>query len=177
MSIHALCFANTHTHTHKWYPSRYILSVDKMHWQHKGFFSIWLNCVVAWSLSHVQLFVTPWTAAHQASLSFTTSQSLFKFKSIELVMPSNHLVLCHLSSPSPPAFNLSQHQGLFQCVSSLNQVAKVLPHYYLWSFFFKKMYCFMHFVFLFFCYFHTFFYFLPSYFRKPCTSKMFINVF
>ena len=60
----------------------------------KDFFSIWLNCVVAWSLSHVQLFVTPWTAAHQASLSFTISQSLLKFKSIELVMLSNHLILC-----------------------------------------------------------------------------------
>ena len=60
----------------------------------KDFFSIWPNCVVAWSLSHVQLFVTPWTAAHQASLSFTISQSLLKFKSIELVMLSNHLILC-----------------------------------------------------------------------------------
>ena len=46
-------------------------------------------------LSHVQLFATPWTAAHQASLSFTNSQSLLKLKSIELVMPSNHLILCH----------------------------------------------------------------------------------
>ena len=44
-------------------------------------------------LSRVRLFATPWTAAHQASLSFT--QSLFKLMSIELVMPSNHLVLCH----------------------------------------------------------------------------------
>ena len=46
-------------------------------------------------LSHVQLFVTPLTAAHQASLSFTISRSLFKFMSIESVMPSKHLVLCH----------------------------------------------------------------------------------
>ena len=46
------------------------------------------------SLSCVQLFVTPWTAAHQASLSFTTSWSLLKLMSIESVMPSNHLVLC-----------------------------------------------------------------------------------
>ena len=46
------------------------------------------------SLSHVQLFLAPWTAAHQASLSFTTSQSLFKLMSIESVMPSNHLILC-----------------------------------------------------------------------------------
>ena len=50
--------------------------------------------VVVQSLSCVQLFVTPWTAAHQASLSFTISQSLLKFMSVELVMPSNHLILC-----------------------------------------------------------------------------------
>ena len=46
------------------------------------------------SLSHVQLFATPWTAARQASLSITNSQSLLKLMSIELVMPSNHLILC-----------------------------------------------------------------------------------
>ena len=47
------------------------------------------------SLSHVQLFATPWTAAHQASLSITNSQSLLRLMSIMLVMPSNHLILCH----------------------------------------------------------------------------------
>ena len=46
-------------------------------------------------LSHVQLFVTPWTAAHQASLSITNSWSLLKLMSIESVMPSNHLIFCH----------------------------------------------------------------------------------
>ena len=46
------------------------------------------------SLSRVQLFVTPWTAAHQASLSITNSQSLLKLMSVESVMPSNHLILC-----------------------------------------------------------------------------------
>ena len=46
------------------------------------------------SLSHVQLFVTPWTAAHQDSLFITNSWSLPKFMSIESVMPSNHLILC-----------------------------------------------------------------------------------
>ena len=45
-------------------------------------------------LSRVQFFVTPWTAAHQASLSITNSQSLLKLMSIESVMPSNHLILC-----------------------------------------------------------------------------------
>ena len=121
------------------------------------------------SLSHKQLFVTPWTAARQASLSITNSRNLLKLKSIKLVMPSKHFILCrplllplsifpsirvfsiestlhirwpkywsfsfsinlsiaqtqvHLTgdaiqtlhpllAPSPPAFNLSQHQGLF----------------------------------------------------------------
>ena len=46
-------------------------------------------------LSSVQLFVTPWTAACQSSLSITNSQSLLKLRSIESVMPSNHLILCH----------------------------------------------------------------------------------
>ena len=45
-------------------------------------------------LSYVRLFATPWTAAHQASLSITNSQSLLKLMSIKLVMPSNHLTLC-----------------------------------------------------------------------------------
>ena len=47
------------------------------------------------SLSHVQLFATPGTAACQASLSITNSWSLLKLMSIALVMPSNHLILCH----------------------------------------------------------------------------------
>ena len=76
-------------------------------------------------LSRVRLFVTPWTAAHQASLSITTnSRSLLKLMSIEsidAIQPSHPL-----SPPSPPAFNPSQHQGLSQEVSSSHQVAKVL---------------------------------------------------
>jgi len=47
------------------------------------------------SLSHVRLFVTPWSAARQVSLSITKSQSLLKLMSIELVMPFNHLILCN----------------------------------------------------------------------------------
>ena len=76
--------------------------------------------VVVQSLSRVRLFVTPWAAAHQASLSFTISLSLLKLMSIDAIQPSHPL------SFPPPAFNLSQHQGLFQGVSSLYQVAKVL---------------------------------------------------
>ena len=53
---------------------------------------IWLHVCV---LSYVQLFVTPWSAACQASLSFTNSWSLLKLISFELVTPFNHLILCH----------------------------------------------------------------------------------
>ena len=56
------------------------------------------------SLSRVQLFVTPWTAARQASLSITNSQSPPKPMSIELVTPSNHLILCHPLLLLPPIF-------------------------------------------------------------------------
>ena len=54
----------------------------------------WNSHIVVQSLSHVQLFATPWTAACQASLSSTVSRSLLKLMSIESVMPSNHLFLC-----------------------------------------------------------------------------------
>ena len=65
------------------------------------------------SLSRVQLFSTPWTAARQASLSITNSRSLPKFMSIESVMPSNHLILCRpfscpQSFPASGSFQMSQ---------------------------------------------------------------------
>ena len=75
------------------------------------------------SVTNSCLTLYPWMAAQQASLSFTLSLSLLMLMSIELVMPSNKLIL---SSPSPPALNLSQRQGLFQWASSSHQVAKVL---------------------------------------------------
>ena len=56
------------------------------------------------SLSHVRLFVTPWTTAHQASLSITDSQSLPKLMSIESVMPSNQLIFCRPLLLLPPIF-------------------------------------------------------------------------
>ena len=56
------------------------------------------------SLSHVWLFATPWTAAHQDSLAFTIFQNSLKLKSIESVMPSNHLILCHPLLLPPPIF-------------------------------------------------------------------------
>ena len=74
-----------------------------------------LIIAVAQSLSRVQLFVTPWTAACQAYLSFTSSQSLFKLMSVELVMPSNYLILCHpllLPSIFPSIRVFSNESGL-----------------------------------------------------------------
>ena len=66
------------------------------------------------SLSRVQLFVTPWIAARQASLSITNSQSLFKLMSIESVMPSSHLILCHpllLLPPIPPTIRVFSNES------------------------------------------------------------------
>ena len=83
--------------------------------------------------------VTPWTAAHKASLSFTVSWSLLKLMSIESVMLFNHLILCHSVFLLPSIFPFQKTQnktkqnktkplksGSFQWVSSLHQVAKVL---------------------------------------------------
>ena len=91
------------------------------------------SIVVVQSLSHVRLFVTPWTAAYQASLSFTISWSLFKLRSIELVMPSNHLILCSLFSPCPQSFPASGSYLMSQFLASGGQSigalasASVLP--------------------------------------------------
>ena len=63
----------------------------------------WSICSVQ-SFSRVRLFATPWTAAHQASLSITNSRSLLKLMSIESVMPSNHLILCCPLLLSPSIF-------------------------------------------------------------------------
>ena len=85
------------------------------------------------SLSHVQLFVTPWTAAHQASLSITNSQSLLKLMSIELGMPSNHLTLCRpLSSrlqsfPASGSFPVSQFFTSGGLSIGVSASASVLP--------------------------------------------------
>ena len=72
--------------------------------------------VVVQSLSRVRLFETAWTAARQASLSFTVSQSLPKLMSIESVMPSNHLILCRplllLPSIFPSIRVFSKESGL-----------------------------------------------------------------
>ena len=66
------------------------------------------------SLSHVRLFVTPYTAAHQASLSITISRSSLKLTSIESVMPSSHFILCHplfLLPPIPPSIRVFSNES------------------------------------------------------------------
>ena len=66
------------------------------------------------SLSHVRLFVTPWIAAHQASLSITNSRSSLRLMSIESVMPSSHLILCRpllLLPPTPPSIRVFSNQS------------------------------------------------------------------
>ena len=68
--------------------------------------NIVIVAVVVQSLSRVQLVVTPWTAACQASLSFTMSQSLLKLMSLELVMPFKHLILCHPLLFLPSIFSI-----------------------------------------------------------------------
>ena len=76
--------------------------------------SFLINNISVQSLSHVQIFTTPWTAAHQASLSITNSWILPKLMYIESVMPSNNLILSHIllfllqSFPASGSFHLSQ---------------------------------------------------------------------
>ena len=84
--------------------------------------------VVVQSLSHVGLSATPWTAAHQAPLSFTVFQSLLKLMSIESVMPSNHLILCHPLLLLPSIF---PSIGVFSSESTLRMR---WPEYWSFSF-------------------------------------------
>ena len=79
---------------------------------------MWLQTGVQFSsvqsLSCVQFFATPWTAVHQASLSITNSWSSLKLMSIELVMPSSHLILCHpllLLPPIPPSIRVFSNES------------------------------------------------------------------
>ena len=79
--------------------------------------------VVVQLLSRVWLFATTWTMAHQASLSFTVSQSLLRFMSVESVMLSNHLILCHLLLLWPSIFPSIK---VFSNESTLHHMVKVL---------------------------------------------------
>ena len=76
---------------------------------------------VVQSASCVQLFATPWPAAHQASLSFTISRNLPEFTSIASVTPPSHPLM-----PSPSALSVSQHRGFFQWVGCVYQMIKIL---------------------------------------------------
>ena len=87
-----------------------------------------LNSSVQW-LSRVRLSAIPWTTAHQPSLSITNSRSLFKLMSIELVMPSNHLTLCHPLLLLPSIFNLS-----IRVFSSESTLRMRWPEYWSFSF-------------------------------------------
>ena len=94
---------------------------------------IYSCCCYCSVLSRVRLFATPWTAARQAFLSFTISQSLLKLMSIESVMPSNHLILCHPLLLSPSIFPASESFPTSQLFTSGGQgirasaSASVLP--------------------------------------------------
>ena len=85
-----------------------ILKIAEMIASQQFIFYLWeCNCVIIssfQSLRHAELFVTPWTAAHQASLSITNSWSLPKLMSIESVMPSKHLILRHPLLLPPSVF-------------------------------------------------------------------------
>ena len=102
----------THSSTLAWRIKMHIAFITVSHGQTLDFISLLLffsSCVFnlirsVQSLSRVQLFSAPWTAAHQASLSITNSWSLLKLMSIELVMPSNHLILCHPHHLLPSTF-------------------------------------------------------------------------
>ena len=92
-----------------------------LHWL---IFNYYIKFSSVQSFSHVQLFVTVWTAARQASLSINQLPELTKIhvhRVGDAIQPSHPLL-----SPCPPAFNLFQHQGLFQWVSSSHQIAKIL---------------------------------------------------
>ena len=92
-----------------------IRCISSTHLERRGCQRYALSCCVLQSLSRVWPFVTPWTAAHQVSLSFTISWSLLKLMSIELMMPSNHLILCRplLILPSVfPSIRVFSHESV-----------------------------------------------------------------
>ena len=115
-----------------------LLSSEQREWRSGSVFWPSSFCMLWWyfvfqSLSSVWFLVTPWTAAHQASLSFTISQSLLRLTSIESVMPSNHLILCCplLLLPSVfPSIRVFTNESVFvSCGRSIgaSASASVLP--------------------------------------------------
>ena len=96
-------------------------------WRNWGL-DISLICLKCQLLSRVHLFATPWIATHQAYLSFSVSQSLLRFMSIELVMPFNHRILCH------PLLLLS---SIFPCIRGFSNESTLRirwPKYWSFSF-------------------------------------------
>ena len=94
----------------KWPPEMHLIYISGMCAKEKA--SVQLSSVQ--SLSRVQLLVTPWIAARQASLSITNSQSSLRLMSIESVMPSNHLILCRpllLLPPVPPSIRVFSNES------------------------------------------------------------------
>ena len=90
-------------------PPSFLITRSRVRTESRHSIGKWLerNFSSVQSLSNVQLFVTPWTTAFRASLSITSSWSLPKLMSIELVMPSNHLILCRPFSFCPQSFPAS----------------------------------------------------------------------
>ena len=99
----------------KWHLSFRVQAYFEKNWKNDGPCIVKVTCILVWcylylmylfslvqSLSRVQFFATPWIAAHQASLSITNSRSSPRLTSIESVMPSSHLILCHPLLLLPP---------------------------------------------------------------------------
>ena len=118
------------------YEATFTMSVYR--WYRLWFFQKWTRKATEYplssvqSLSHVQLFVTPWTVAHQASLSITNSQSLLKLMSIETVMLPNNLILVIpfswlQSFPAPRSFPMSQFFASGGQSIDISASASVLP--------------------------------------------------
>ena len=105
-NLRSFIYVYTHTHIFPFLPTGSALLSECLS------IAFWSQFSSFQSLSPFWLFATPWTAALQAFLSIINSWSLLKLMSIKLVMPSSHLILC-CPSPSPPALNLSQHQGFY----------------------------------------------------------------
>ena len=107
------------------YPEPQWHAFQKRHWWHavRGHWHISVQ-LSSHSLSCVQLFAIPWTLACQASLSFTISWSFLKLMSIELVMPSIYLILCHPLLLLPSIF--PSIKVFFEWIGSRHQVAKLL---------------------------------------------------
>ena len=120
-AIHGV--AKSRTRLNDWTELNWISSLIKKILSRHALFFLLFQFSSVQSLSRVRLFVTPWIAARQASLSITNSPSSLRLMSIESVMPSNHLTLCRPLLPLPP---ISPSISLFQWVSSSHEVAKVL---------------------------------------------------